>query len=70
MEQSTDGGMWLTPNKSQIEKKETGAGQHGGVVERVIDESKLKLGGWKEYDKYGTDELIFFCDKSFRIFFK
>jgi hypothetical protein len=58
MEKSTDGGMWLTPNKSKIEGKETGAGQHGGVVERVIDESKLKLGGWKEYDKYGTDELV------------
>ena len=58
MEKSTDGGMWLTPSKSKIEGKETGAGQHGGVVERVIDESKLKLGGWKEYDKYGTDELV------------
>jgi len=58
MEKSTDGGMWLTPSKSKIDGKETGAGQHGGVVERVIDESKLKLGGWKEYDKYGTDELV------------
>ena len=58
MEKSTDGGMWLTPNKEKIQGKETGAGQHGGIVERVIDESKLKLGGWKEYDKYGTDELI------------
>ena len=58
MEKSTDGGMWLTPNKEIIENKGIGAGQHGGIVARVIDESKLKLTGWKEYDKYVTDQLI------------
>ena len=55
---SPEGGMWLTTNKEAVTKKDVGASGHGDIVERIIDESSLKLGGWKEYDKYLTDQLI------------
>jgi len=58
VKKSADGGMWLTTNKDAIVKKDVGASGHGDIVERIIDESSLKLGGWKEYDKYVTDQLI------------
>ena len=58
VEKSIDGGMWLTTNKDAITKGEVGASGKGDIVERIIDESSLKLGGWKEYDKYVMDQLI------------
>src|ERR1019366_3572436 len=58
VEKGADGTMWFTNNKSKIEKGEVGASVKGGIVERTIDESGLKLGGYDEQDKYSTGELI------------
>lgn len=55
---SADGTIWFTDNKSKIEKGEVSATGKGNIIERIIDENKLKLGGWEETDKYSTDELI------------
>lgn len=52
---SADGSIWFTSNKDIGEVAATGK---GAVVERTLDESALKLGGWAEADKYSTDELI------------
>jgi hypothetical protein len=58
IEKSADGTIWFTDNKSKIEKGEVAASGKGKIVERLIDESKLKLGGWEENDKYSVGELI------------
>jgi hypothetical protein len=58
VEKGADGTMWFTSNKSKIESGEVGASVKGGIVERTIDESTLKLGGYDEQDKYSTGELI------------
>ena len=55
---SADGSIWFTDNKSKIEQGEVVASGQGRIIERLIDEKKLKLGGWAESDKYSTDELI------------
>jgi len=55
---SADGSIWFTDNKSKIENGEVAATGKGIIVERLIDENNLKLGGWDEADKYSTDELI------------
>jgi len=55
---TADGTIWFTNDKSAIEKGEVAATGQGGIIERQLDESKLKLGGWAETDKYSTDELI------------
>jgi len=52
---SADGSIWFT---SDPKIGEVAASGKGGVVKRQLDESKLKLGGWDEADKYGVDELI------------
>lgn len=52
---AADGTIWFTSNPNI---GEVAASQSGAVVERAFDESKLKLGGWEESDKYSTDELI------------
>jgi hypothetical protein len=52
---SADGTVWFTSNPEIGEVAATGK---GAVVERLIDLNKLKLGGWKEADKFGTDELL------------
>lgn len=52
---SADGTVWFTSNP-QI--GEVAATNKGAVVERLADLNKLKLGGWKETDKYSVDELI------------
>ena len=58
VEKGADGTMWFTSDKSRIEKGDVGASVNGGIVERTIDESNLKLGGYEEQDKYSTGELI------------
>jgi len=58
LSKSADGTIWFTSNKSKIEKGEVSASSKGRILERVVDESKLKLAGWEETDKYSTDELI------------
>jgi hypothetical protein len=55
---SSDGTIWFTDNKSKIENGNVSASGKGIIIERVINEYKLKLGGWEESDKYSTDELI------------
>jgi hypothetical protein len=52
---SADGTIWFTSDPKIGEVAATGK---GAVVERLIDEKKLKLGSWKETDKFSTDELI------------
>lgn len=58
IDKSADGTIWFTDNKSKIEKGEVSASGKGQIMERIIDENKLKLGGWEENDKYGVGELI------------
>ncbi len=58
IKKSADGSIWFTDNLAKIEGGEVAAAGKGGVIKRIIDESKLKLGGWAETDKYGMDELI------------
>jgi hypothetical protein len=58
IEKSADGTIWFTDNKEKIEKGEVSATGKGQIMERIIDENSLKLGGWEETDKYSTDELI------------
>jgi hypothetical protein len=55
VKKSADGTIWFTDNPKIGEVAASGK---GGVVKRLIDENKLKLGGWNETDKYGTQELI------------
>ena len=52
---SADGTIWMTTDPKI---GEVAAAGKGGIVKRYIDESKLKLGGHDEADKYSTDELI------------
>lgn len=52
---SADNTGWFTTNKAIGDNITTGK---GAVLESSIDESKLKLAGWDEIDKYSVDELI------------
>lgn len=52
---SADGTVWFTSNPEIGEVAATGK---GAVVERLADLNDLKLGGWDEADRFGTDELI------------
>ena len=52
---SADGTAWFTSNPNIGEVAASGK---GGIVQRSVDTSKMKLGGWDEADKYSTDELI------------
>jgi hypothetical protein len=58
LKKSADGTIWFSDNKEMIESGQVAASGKGRIVERRIDESKLKLGGWEEADKYSTDQLI------------
>lgn len=52
---SADGTIWFTSNPNIGEVAASGK---GAVVKRLLDKSKMKLGGWDEADKYGVDELL------------
>lgn len=52
---SADGTIWFTSNPNIGEVAASGK---GGVVKRILDKSKVKLGGWEEADKYSTNELM------------
>jgi hypothetical protein len=52
---SADGTIWFTSNPNIGEVSATGS---GAVIKRMLDKSKMKLGGWDETDKYSTDQLI------------
>jgi hypothetical protein len=52
---SADGTIWFTSNPQIGEVAATGK---GAVVQRYLDENKVKLGGWDEIDKFSVDELI------------
>lgn len=52
---SADGTIWFTSNPEIGEVAATGK---GAVVQRYLDENKVKLGGWDEIDKFSVDELI------------
>lgn len=55
---SADGTVWFTDNVDNIKAGKVTASGKGRIVERFVDENNLKLGGWKETDKFSTDELI------------
>ena len=55
---SADGSIWFTDNKSKILSGDVGASTNGNVMERIIDEDKLKLATWDDTDKYSTGQLI------------
>jgi hypothetical protein len=55
---AADGTIWFTTDKSSIESGNVAATGKGAIVERLLDEKKLKLGGWNETDKFSTDQLI------------
>lgn len=52
---SADNSIWFTTDPNIGEVAATGK---GGIVKALLDENKVKLGGWDEADKYFTDELI------------
>jgi hypothetical protein len=52
---AADGTVWFTSNPNI---GEVAASNKGAVVKRLLDKNSMKLGGWKETDKYSTDELI------------
>ncbi len=52
---SADNSIWFTTDPNIGEVAATGK---GGIVKALLDENKIKLGGWDEADKYFTDELI------------
>jgi hypothetical protein len=58
LDKTADGTVWFTDNKALVDSGEVGASGQGQVIERVIDEDKLKLAGWDENDKFSTGELI------------
>jgi hypothetical protein len=58
VKKSADGTIWFTDSKAAINKGQVAASGKGVIVERLIKEKELKLGGWEESDKYSTDELI------------
>lgn len=55
---AADGTIWFTTNRAQIEGGKVAASGAGVVIERLLDERTLKLGGWAETDRYSTDELM------------
>lgn len=82
IEQSSDGSIWFTDDKKAIENREVGASGFGRIIERQIDEGKLKLATSYQKDKFLDDELIAqgydgvkfakeegYADNSYRIFF-
>ena len=59
IDKTMDGTIWFSDTRELIEDGLVGAsGKSTHIMERVIDESKLKLGGWDEIDIYSVDELI------------
>jgi len=58
VKKSNTNSIWFTDNKSLIEKGDVGAANKGAIIERLVDEKKLKLGNWDDYDKYTMDELL------------
>jgi hypothetical protein len=55
LSKSADGSIWFTTDPNIGEVAATGK---GGIIKSVIDENKIKLGGYDEADKYFTDQLI------------
>ena len=55
LKRAYDGGAWFTTNP-QI--GEVGAQGRGAIVKRTLDDQKLKLAGWKEYDQLLQDQMI------------
>jgi len=55
---SADGSIWFSDNKEMVEAGYDGVGKRKNVMERLIDESKLKLASWDDADKYSTPQLI------------
>lgn len=50
--------VWFTEDMNQIKAGKTGASGHGKVIERSIDESKLKLATGEQADKLFDDQLF------------
>jgi hypothetical protein len=52
-----DGSIWFTDTKNSITKGTSGASGTKTIIKRFIDENKLKLAGWEEYEKYSLQQL-------------
>lgn len=57
-DKTMDGTVWFTDNKKNIEEGKVGASKKGIIIERKIDENKLKLATPKQQDKYMLQQLI------------
>ena len=55
LSKSADGSAWFTSNPNIGEVAASGK---GGIIQRYIDENRLKLGGWDETDRFSSDQLV------------
>lgn len=53
---SIGGIIWMTSDRTKIERNEIGASGHGIIISMHV--TLLKPAGWKEYDKLVLDQLI------------
>jgi len=59
LDKTADGTVWFTSNREKLESGQyDGVGSAKYIVERKIDEGKLKLADWDLYDKHSTQELM------------
>jgi hypothetical protein len=57
VKKTPDGSIWFSDNLKSIQKGESGASGTQRIINRFINENKLKLAGWDQYDKYSLDQL-------------
>ena len=55
---SADGSIWFSDNSDMIKAGEAGAAGRTHLMERFIDEKKLKLGDWDTQDKLSDMQMI------------
>ena len=55
---TSDGSIWFTTNKEAIEGGLVGASTKGRILERILDENKIKLISSDEADKLLDDQII------------
>ena len=55
---TSDGSIWFTNNKEAIEGGLVGASSKGRILERILDENKVKLISSDEADKLLDDQII------------
>jgi hypothetical protein len=57
LDKTADGTVWFSDNKKMIEAGYDGVGKRKHIVERLIDEDKLKLATREDSDNYLIDQL-------------